>query len=244
MLTRLWNRFGVRINGRPQRRRSLIRGSGLEHLEPRALLSAQVSGMAAAPSSTPMAMVAARPQQVTRFDAYLTGPGQLELHWIGGAGAEEFVIKQGRTELGRVSGDAHHFVVEGLTTGQTHRFTIEARNDFGSRTTVREVWVPSQALPTLNDFSVTVSSQGIYTLNLTNPRSQDVLNVSYETRFGRYLVVLEPGQISARLNGLARGSEVLQFQVSADRARYGADYTVRSAGEYQLSLPPLRRDLL
>lgn len=246
MLTRFWNRIGHRlgINRRPQRRRSLVRGSSLEHLEPRALLAAQVSGMVTPPAATQTQAAAARPQQVTRLDGYLTGPGQLELRWNGGAGAEEFVIRQGRLEIGRVSDDAHSFVVQGLATGQTHRFTVEARNDFGSRTTAREIWVPGQALPTLDDLSVTVSNQGIYTLHLANPRTQDVLNVSYETQSGRYLLVFEPGQTSVRLNGVARGSDVLQFQVSADRARYGVDYSVRSAGEYQLTLPPLRRDLL
>lgn len=246
MLTRLWKRLGYRIgiNRRPQRRRSLLRGGGLEHLEPRALLAAQFSGLVAPPTATPTAAATTRPQQVTRLEASSVAPRQLELRWDGGAGADEFVIKQGRTVIGRVSGDVRSFVVEGLATGRTHRFTVEARNDLGSRTSVRDVWVSSQALPTLEDFSITMSSKGIYTLHLANSRIADVLKVNYETESGRYSVVFTAGQTSCRLNGVTRGSELLEFQVRADRSQYGADYSMRSDGEYQMAMPPWRRDRL
>lgn len=240
MLTRLWNRFGLRMNGRPQRRRSLSCASRLEHLEPRAVLSAQISGMVAPVTETPT--VVARPQQIARLEASSVAPGQLELRWDGGAWADEFVIKQGRTEIGRVSGSVRSFVVEGLATGQTHRFTVEARNDLGSRTIARNIWIPSQVLPTSEDFSITVSGKGIYTLHLANPRTDDVLKVNYETESGRYLVVFAAGQTSCRLNGVTRGSEMLEFQVRVDRSQYGADYSVRSDADYQFSLPPWRRD--
>lgn len=249
MLTRLWTRFGHRlgINSRPHRRRSLIRGCRLEHLEPRALLSAQVASLVAPPDNASMAdapaAMTARPQQVTRLEAFTSDAGQLELRWKGGAGGNEFVIYAGRAEIGRVSGDTHSFAVEDFAAGRSQQFRVEARNELGSRTITREIWVPRQELPMLEDFSITVSSKGIYTLHLTNARTNDVLRVSYTGTSGRRTIFFEAGQTSCRLNGVSRAGGLLELDASAIRSRYGSGAGVQSDVEFQMDVPRWRREL-
>lgn len=187
MLTRLWNRFCVRINGRPQRRRSLIRTGRLEHLEPRALLAAQFS-LAAPMATQAPGNAETSPPKATRppgafhgLQAVQLGAGRVELRWSGAAGANEIVIKQGRTEIARLDGDETSYQVDGLSSGQPYRFSLTATNARGSRTDPLPVWMPTTSVPSLDDFSIQSSRNGDFTLRLNMPwfESQQRLVVRY-----------------------------------------------------------------
>lgn len=187
MLTRLWNRFGVRINGRPQRRRSLSRAGRLEHLEPRALLAAQVSAAAPMAAQASSNVNDATPKATRPPGAFherhvvQLGSGRVELRWSGAAGANEIVIKQGRTEIARLDGDETSYQIEGLTSGQRYRFSLVATNARGSRTDPLTVWMPSTSVPTLEEFSIQSNRDGELTLRLNRPwtESQQRLVVRY-----------------------------------------------------------------